>query len=77
MMVADEGSGFDPDATDGGFGLIGMRERVGLAGGTLELESAPGEGTKIVACLPARYRDESDQRASGEVAARRGLSEAG
>ena len=58
-----------------GFGLIGMRERVGLAGGTLELESAPGEGTTIVATLPARHRDESDERASNEVAARQGRSE--
>ena len=64
IRVADEGEGFDPDAKSGGFGLIGMRERVGLAGGTLELESSPGNGTTIVACLPARHRVESDERAA-------------
>ncbi len=35
-----------------------MRERISLAGGTLELRSNPGHGTTILAALPARYRDE-------------------
>jgi signal transduction histidine kinase len=73
LAIADEGCGFDPEAAGEGFGLIGMRERVGLTGGTLDLESTPGEGTRIVACLPATHRDESDERASREVAARRRL----
>jgi signal transduction histidine kinase len=72
VAIADEGDGFDPQAASDGFGLIGMRERVGLAGGTLELKSAPGEGTRIVAFLPATHREESDERASREVAARHG-----
>jgi signal transduction histidine kinase len=58
VRVSDEGCGFDPNAASDGFGLVGMRERIGLAGGTLELQSAPGDGTTIVAELPARYRDE-------------------
>jgi signal transduction histidine kinase len=72
VRVSDEGSGFDPSARTDGFGLVGMRERVTLAGGRLELQSAPGSGTTIVATLPARHRDELDERASREVAARRG-----
>jgi signal transduction histidine kinase len=75
VAVADEGRGFDPAARSDGFGLIGMRERVGLAGGTLELESVPGGGTRIVACLPATHREESDERASHEVATRRRLDQ--
>ncbi len=72
VRVSDEGRGFDPNARADGFGLIGMRERVTLAGGQLEIESVPGGGTTIVATLPARHRDELDERASREVAARRG-----
>jgi signal transduction histidine kinase len=60
VRIADEGRGFDPDTERDGFGLVGMRERVSLAGGTLELRSAPGDGTTIVAELPARYRVERD-----------------
>jgi signal transduction histidine kinase len=58
VRVADDGQGFDPTVANGGFGLVGMRERINLAGGTLEVKSAPGEGTTILADLPARYRDE-------------------
>ncbi|HEX7244514.1 MAG TPA: GAF domain-containing sensor histidine kinase [Solirubrobacterales bacterium] len=60
LAVSDEGGGFDPDAGSDGFGLIGMRERVGLAGGKLELQSVPGEGTRIVATLPIIHREEED-----------------
>jgi signal transduction histidine kinase len=58
VWVSDEGRGFDLRAASEGFGLVAMRERITLAGGNLELRSAPGEGTTIVAGLPARYRDE-------------------
>jgi signal transduction histidine kinase len=54
-MVRDDGSGFEPeDRGDGGFGLIGMDERVSLVGGRLEIDSAPGRGTTVRASLPAR-----------------------
>jgi signal transduction histidine kinase len=53
VIVRDDGSGFDHEAADRGFGLIGMQERVALAGGRLEIESAPGVGTTILADLPA------------------------
>lgn len=59
VRVEDTGKGFDPRAKTAGFGLKGMHERVALAGGTLEVKSAPGKGTSIVAVLPARHREES------------------
>jgi signal transduction histidine kinase len=71
VRVADEGRGFDPDAVSGeGFGLIGMRERVTLAGGSLELRSAPGDGTTITAVLPATHRESSDEEARRKLTAR-------
>jgi signal transduction histidine kinase len=58
VRISDDGRGFDPSDASDGFGLIGMRERITLAGGTLELASSPDDGTTIAAELPARYRDE-------------------
>jgi signal transduction histidine kinase len=60
VEVADDGAGFEPGSDGGGFGLVGMRERVQLAGGSLEVRSAHGEGTTIVATLPARHRGEGE-----------------
>jgi len=53
VEVRDDGIGFDPDARTSGFGLAGMRERVYLAGGTLEL-SSDADGTTVRAHLPAK-----------------------
>lgn len=50
--IADDGAGFDPSLPRGGFGLTGMRERVALVGGTLSIDSKPGDGTRIRAKLP-------------------------
>jgi signal transduction histidine kinase len=57
LTVADDGSGFEVDQAPQRFGLIGMRERVLLAGGQLEIESAPGSGTRLRAILPLSYAD--------------------
>lgn len=58
VEVADDGTGFDPGTPASGFGLVGMRERVSLCGGTLSIE--PGApGTRVVATLPARRREGS------------------
>jgi signal transduction histidine kinase len=57
ITVTDDGRGFDPDRSDEGFGLVGMRERAALVGGTLEIRSALGAGTMVRAVLPARRRD--------------------
>ncbi|HEX6022454.1 MAG TPA: GAF domain-containing sensor histidine kinase [Solirubrobacter sp.] len=52
IRVADDGRGFDTDAASAGFGLVGMRERVELAGGQLRIESGP-TGTEVRSRLPA------------------------
>ena len=57
VQVHDDGQGFDPSAATDGFGLIGMRERAELAGGTLGLQSILGEGTTITAAIPAVHRE--------------------
>ena len=53
LSVEDDGSGFDPAAHHSGFGLVGMRERVALAGGRLDIESGPGRGTRLTVEVPA------------------------
>jgi signal transduction histidine kinase len=53
VLVADDGRGLAGGATDGGgFGLVGMRERVELAGGELAVESAEPGGTAVRARIP-------------------------
>jgi PAS domain S-box-containing protein len=57
LIVEDNGTGFDPGdtvthGTDRDLGLIGMRERASLTGGTLDIESAPGKGTTIFVRIP-------------------------
>lgn len=64
VRVSDDGKGFDPETRTNGFGLVGMRERAELAGGTLELRSTPGQGTTIVAEIPAVHRDGSGEKAA-------------
>ena len=41
------------DAAPPGTGLTNMRDRIAACGGTLRVESVPGEGTRIHACIPA------------------------
>jgi signal transduction histidine kinase len=54
VAVSDDGVGFDLEAAAlGGFGLTGMRERVELAGGELDVAPRPEAGTRIHARLPA------------------------
>src|SRR3954447_5160766 len=56
VAVADDGRGFDPQATSStGFGLTGMRERVELADGELDIDSGPA-GTTVHAKLPVTRR---------------------
>ena len=56
VRVTDEGRGFDTASQATGFGLVGIRERAGLLGGTAEIDSAPGVGTTVTARLPVRRR---------------------
>jgi signal transduction histidine kinase len=54
VKVQDDGKGFEPQATRGSaHGLMGMRYRVEAEGGTMSVTSAPGQGTRIEAWLPA------------------------
>ena len=58
--VEDNGQGFDVDETEGlafsrkQFGLLGIRERTSLVGGTFEVQSSPGVGTHLYVCVPLR-----------------------
>lgn len=53
VQVSDDGIGFDPTASfPGHLGLRSMRERAARVGGTLEIESAPGRGTRLRASVP-------------------------
>ncbi len=55
--VCDDGAGFEPQSQieqSGHYGLLGLRERARLAGGRLDIESAPGRGTVLRLSLPSR-----------------------
>lgn len=52
IVVRDDGIGFDMDERPTGFGLVGMRERVALAGGSLTIVSTPGVGTVLRGRIP-------------------------
>jgi signal transduction histidine kinase len=57
LSIDDDGVGFAPQApqengTGSGFGLLSLHERARLAGGMLEVRSAPGEGTAVVVSVP-------------------------
>lgn len=64
ITVSDEGVGFDPGevatraADSGTFGLFNARERLEYLGGSLEIETGPGEGTRVV--LTAQLEDGDD-----------------
>jgi signal transduction histidine kinase len=65
LIVTDNGVGFDVNAPPkyepgSGLGLVGMRERVALVGGTLAVESESGCGTRIVIDLPVKEEVERD-----------------
>jgi len=52
--VRDDGVGFDPASTGSGTGLQGMADRLDAIGGSLEVRSAPGEGTTVRGVVPSR-----------------------
>ena len=53
LEVDDDGRGFDVDTTTWGMGLRNLRERVESLGGSLQVESTPGEGTTVRATFPS------------------------
>ena len=57
LEVRDDGRGFDPSGSfPGHLGLRSMRERAAKLGGTVDIESAPGKGTRVRACMPSGDR---------------------
>ncbi|MFL6255424.1 MAG: CheR family methyltransferase [Pyrinomonadaceae bacterium] len=63
LVIEDDGIGFSPSAavqaeSGHGLGLVGMRERAALLGGSVEFESAPGKGTTVFARIPSQARQE-------------------
>ncbi|HEY5995614.1 MAG TPA: sensor histidine kinase [Candidatus Deferrimicrobiaceae bacterium] len=54
LSIRDDGRGFDPGrvAREGSHGLIGLRERVRLAGGLVKIRSRPGAGTRLTVLVP-------------------------
>ncbi len=53
-VIEDDGLGFDPQANprDGNLGLLGIRERAALLGGSFTIESDPGQGTSLFVRIP-------------------------
>jgi signal transduction histidine kinase len=52
FSVSDDGAGFDPAAARPGAGITNMRDRLEALGGTLEIASAPGDGTRLSGRVP-------------------------
>ena len=52
LEVTDDGRGFAPATAATGFGLVGMRERVQLVAGRVEIDSDPGAGTRLTVTVP-------------------------
>jgi signal transduction histidine kinase len=53
LEVVDDGRGFSREqASGGGFGLVGMRERVASFNGALDVQSKPGAGTRLTIEIP-------------------------
>lgn len=52
LGVEDDGQGFDVGSRTSRFGLLGIRERITILGGQLEIDSAPGKGTRIEGWIP-------------------------
>ncbi|GHO46946.1 hypothetical protein KSX_51090 [Ktedonospora formicarum] len=71
LDIEDNGTGFEPGAREdlvdlagaqsSGFGLKSLRERIEKLGGTLTIESAPGEGTILAAALPTPSQENQEQ----------------
>jgi len=57
IEIRDDGSGFTPGSVSGGFGLNAMRGRVEESGGSVQVESAPGRGTRVQVLIPAVQED--------------------
>ena len=50
--ATDDGAGFDPARRDLGAGLLNMADRLGAFGGCLRIDSAPGQGARVIGTVP-------------------------
>lgn len=63
LLVEDNGMGFDTNSAlsisddKQSLGLLGMRERAELCGGTLQIDSTPGDGTRVKVEIPVKSYD--------------------
>jgi signal transduction histidine kinase len=66
MEISDDGVGFEP-ALDrkGGFGISGMQERSQKIGGNIQIETAPGKGTKVIVRVPVHPHGHSNPTEPG------------
>ena len=53
LVIEDDGRGFDLTGPSAGLGLVSMRERAELVGGTIRVDSREGSGTTIAVEVPA------------------------
>ena len=66
--VQDDGAGFTPDESmglrteEGGFGLFSIQERVEILGGTVEIDAAPGQGTRVSVSLATRPESSAERK---------------
>lgn len=63
LQIKDNGIGFDPVRKDQSFGLLGIKERSLMIGGTAKIESTPGQGTMVSLSIPATQRAMTDHPA--------------
>jgi CheY-like chemotaxis protein len=74
MTVEDKGAGFDPnslpfeEAKSGGIGLFNLKERLSHVGGQMEIESAPGQGSRFILSVPLPEVSAGTGRPAGEKA---------
>ena len=54
LTLSDDGRGFDMHAKPNGMGLRSIRERVSSIHGTVQIQSAPGHGTRIIVQIPTK-----------------------
>jgi signal transduction histidine kinase len=59
IEISDDGNGFEPAAPASGYGLAAMRGRVEESGGTVQVDSAPGRGTRIQVLIPSSGQEDS------------------
>jgi ligand-binding sensor domain-containing protein/signal transduction histidine kinase len=52
--IADDGRGFDMNQKAKGLGLRSMRDRIGSIRGTIQIQSAPGQGTRVIVQIPIK-----------------------